>query len=78
MPAAGLELDPARQLDQVLRRHHALLGIRPGRSAAERYPIAGLDVADAGADLLHHAGAFLADAGRQGQRVETRCGDRRR
>jgi hypothetical protein len=67
---ALLVADALGQYDQALGRHDARFGIGALRAADIGDVVAGLDVADAGADLLDHAGCFGAEPARQRHGVE--------
>ena len=58
------------QLDQVVRRHHALGAVGAQGAAGVGHPVALGEVGDAGTDGLDDAGALDAHAGRQRGRVQ--------
>ena len=67
----SLVIDAVRHLEQTIRRDHPRLGIGAHRRIAIGDAVAGLEVSDARADILDHAGALAAEPTRQLHRVET-------
>jgi len=61
-------VDAVRDGDQAIGRHQPFLGIGADRRVGVGDPVAGLELGDAGAHRLDHAGRFEADDSRQGTR----------
>src|SRR5271169_6892831 len=62
--------DAVRQRDQPVGGHDPRFGIGPQRPISIGYPVAGLDVGNAGTDLLDDAGPLGAEPARRRRRVE--------